>query len=442
MTSSVIACFAVPHARFDGQVGQFVTDLVLPAKMLGLYGIGLLLRDMVRRLMPRRVISLRRAVPATCRGIIAGSKIADSQHSIKNNVSPHEARSIPNERLVKAFGISNCFTTSDKTVCQDFRDTVATQLNMSEGRWQEIAIFVKQTARQEAERAVDGKISLFDLAQVLAMTMAKKVFWDMDDRSDNARKTTLALAREINKQWLNSKGAFDPGSEPFWSFANQHELKAALHDAFPDWYGNPHENPLNFILPGYETIWRVVLRCYVELTAREHRDAAFWRAQFAAFSKQAILEQLRRPGAAGVTAEMISKEILRLYPPTRRVYRHFATEAAIYNASADIETMHRDPAVWRDDPLIFRPDRWVCVDQAKEDEIWLAFGTAPFRCPAKKHKGVTMPFGVSMVALMTAALIENFEDWKLINAELPAAGIPLDTDREAYGNATLCRKGT
>ena len=39
---------------------------------------------------------------------------------------------------------------------------------------------------------------------------------------------------------------------------------------FPDWDKSSKENPLNLILPGYETLWRVVLRCFIEVTARSH----------------------------------------------------------------------------------------------------------------------------------------------------------------------------
>lgn len=53
-------------------------------------------------------------------------------------------------------------------------------------------------------------------------------------------------------------------------------LRNALRDILPlSKVSDPRENPLNLILPGFETMWRVVLRDFVELaykTGKEHRN--------------------------------------------------------------------------------------------------------------------------------------------------------------------------
>jgi len=94
------------------------------------------------------------------------------------------------------------------------------------------------------------------------------------------------LAREINEQWLRSKGDYDADELPRWSFTKQTGLVEALQGAFPEWHADGNdgtENPLRLILPGYETLWRVVLRCFVELTSRSPADAADWCTCLQAF---------------------------------------------------------------------------------------------------------------------------------------------------------------
>lgn len=41
-----------------------------------------------------------------------------------------------------------------------------------------------------------------------------------------------------------------------------------MRKVFPDWdETDGTKNPFNFILPGYETMWRVVLRCFLKIVA-------------------------------------------------------------------------------------------------------------------------------------------------------------------------------
>jgi hypothetical protein len=89
----------------------------------------------------------------------------------------------------------------------------------------------------------------------------------------------------------------------------------------------PKRTPMNLILPAYETMWRVVMRTFLEI---RHRDAELgpdWSR-----TMEEYLETLKDPdcmrqrplwisSSNGVKPMDIVKEGLRLYPPTRRVHR-------------------------------------------------------------------------------------------------------------------------
>ena len=50
----------------------------------------------------------------------------------KNLHTPLESRAIPNERLVRAYGIDNAFTTSDDTWHKEFSKEAGKRINMTE----------------------------------------------------------------------------------------------------------------------------------------------------------------------------------------------------------------------------------------------------------------------------------------------------------------------
>lgn len=84
------------------------------------------------------------------------------------------------------------------------------------------------------------------------------------------------MASEINKEWIRSKG---PSYDLMSASANT-SLRELLAQLFPQWKEqgfSPDTNPLNSILPGYETLWRVVLRCLVEVAFRGHGKSKEWQ---------------------------------------------------------------------------------------------------------------------------------------------------------------------
>ncbi|KAF2465148.1 uncharacterized protein BDR25DRAFT_328768 [Lindgomyces ingoldianus] len=216
-------------------------------------------------------------------------------------------------------------------------------------------------------------------------------------------------------------------------------------------------NPMNFLLPAYETMWRVVMRCLLEIRYRGAENGQAWsrilRDYIDNLQDSGVVSTFRSPGQNGTSALDIVKEALRLYPPSRRIHREFDSGAQ----RIDIEKIHRSKLLGQDDPLVFRPERWqsigaefrppqVAVDdevaktRLRELEEELGFMPFAFRCPA--GKGETRGFGWKMIALLVGVISDGLDsDWELKNGgALPQIGTPLASDREAYTDLELKRR--
>lgn len=66
------------------------------------------------------------------------------------------------------------------------------------------------------------------------------------------------ITESINSLWIQSKGNAAPVE------SDKHELNEALAQVLPEMeLSNPHKNPLNLIIPAYESLWRVVLSGFI-----------------------------------------------------------------------------------------------------------------------------------------------------------------------------------
>ncbi|KAF7191568.1 putative cytochrome P450 CYP13A10 [Pseudocercospora fuligena] len=373
--------------------------------------------------------------PQDCLTIIDGNKMPDETI---NQMNKFEARAIPNQRLVTAFDIRNCFTTSERQECEDFRKIVEDKMYFPEAKWKELASTAKNIVKTELNRST-SELNLFEVVQSVTMQMVKIVFFDVSEKAVSG-SSIRRLAQEINEQWLRSKDktSLEQSTPPDWSFHKQQPLREALVAAFPEWNGAKDTNPLNLILPGYETLLRVVLRCFVEVSSRNHPNSPDWQSTLTNFLSNPTREVLEKTTESSIpSSSMIAKEALRLYPPTRRIYRHFKDKNGNeHEVAADVETMHRDTEIWGHDAKVFRPERWYDVDQKFEDVNWLPFGAKPFRCPAKRwQKEGILPFGVAMIALVTGALLEG--GCVCAGCGFGDGDEPLETSRDAYRDVVL-----
>ena len=343
-----------------------------------------------------------------------------------------QSRAFPNQRLVRAFNIDNAFTTTDDDYYRQFRGHAAGLLQRDAQGWKNLGDVARMVVRQMVEKERQTKkIRLVPLVQVVVLKTSIHAFFELpiDTLDDHI---IGVIAETINKLWIASKA---PCPTDTSIQRHQHAQREALKRVFPDMDDTPRGNPLNVILPAYETLWRVVLRCFVEVNFRSGGAGTAWHRYLQAFLSDPTRATFEEEGA-GVSVKSIVAEALRLYPPTRRIYRQVTWEHKLDPevVGADIERMHRDPWLWGTKAWGFRPSRW---GGSKISEAYMPFGSRPFVCPAAKQ------FGPWMIGLLVAALAEGFQEgwtWEAkVREDMIDSKWPLSLERDSYGTVELCR---
>lgn len=331
-----------------------------------------------------------------------------------DHVARLEARSGPNERLKIVFGIDNIFTTTDAAWATEFRrQAVRKLIAASVDDWKPLISTIRQTTDFEAERL--GKMFRVDvLIRNVVCRVSLEYLFDLKSNNTTPR-VVENVASAINELWIVSKNLPRDGVlEPQYK-QQKEQLLHDLHDLIDFDEGNPRENPLNFLLPAYETMWRVVKMGFQELYWRGENvhgpDVVGWQ--------QRILDHLQtgkgfsNDGGDELCAKDIIREILRLYPPARRVYRHFSGDDD--NSIADLEKCHRNFKLAGNNSNEFDPSRWIEIRKRKiqgamnrklKDFEGNDLGFLPFarRCPAGTQESEA--FGFKMISFLIGALLE------------------------------------
>jgi hypothetical protein len=353
-----------------------------------------------------------------CVQIVAGKTF----NGKTNILSAFKARAKSNERLVATFGIDNAFTTAESKRHSEYRNKVGPLLTPD---WSSVA----RAAQNQANTYFPG--NLVCLVQSFVLKMTINVLFQSDlSMLDN--QTISFVAVEINRLWVNSKV---PRQTVYWT--RQHKLHKALRQLVPGCDPlDPQTNPMNLIIPAFETMWRVVLRCFIEVRYRNSKEMKEWIASLRIYLENpvSLSDHACKEHASITVVCSLVREALRLYPPTRHIHREFEfADSSQVSAVADIEELHRDTNIWGFDAECFRPSRWASTN-SEQSKAWMPFGASPFLCPAKPE------FGPRMIGILVAALVTTFSDAKY---ELQREGVrgqmetaeffgPLNSERHSY----------
>ena len=339
--------------------------------------------------------------PAACAMIIAC--IGYDCSGDRNIISKVESRAYPNQRLVRTFGIDNAFTTINEKYRRDFRNHAKGKITLDDGRWKTIADLARRLVGEAISQPGSDviNISLDSLGQSITLKISLHVLFDLDPLQLDD-ESILEVTQSINFLWTESKLVKYPTN------AGRECLRKALAFILPAVDSNAPQNPLNLILPAYESMWRVALFCFIEVTFR-HGARIEWTQILADFLTDPTKARFEERGRGESVADIVN-EALRLYPPTKRVYRklHLAGKRGPEIVAANIEACHRIPAIWGNDSLIFRPSRWSKIGNEAR-KAFMPFGGSTFVCPAKQD------FGPRMIGVIVAALAAYIiaHDWKL-----------------------------
>lgn len=360
-----------------------------------------------------------------------------------NYLTSFQSRSFPNRPLRRAFGIDNAFTSHDEQIVHHFIAEAKRRMNLKPRDWISLSELVSRTIdadlrlRVPTSSPLPDRVPLAGFVQVLCLKVVLNTILHVEIRGINPSHFTV-LAEEINRIWMASKVGQGEDSP---RYEDEERLHNALRHIFPDLnVMDSSTNPLNFILPSFETLWRIVLRTFIDVVYIAGSRQQVWSDALVGYynnpTKEVFLKQ-RSTAAGPVSAKSIVSEGLRLYPPTRRVHRAIRPSPGgdILMYAADIEACQKDISVWGPDATQFVPTRWTTTTtttKGYEIASFFPFGKKPFVCPAKPV------FGPQMVGLLVGALVDSFgQGWAL-----EGSGIREGTylDRNGFEDIALVRK--
>lgn len=341
--------------------------------------------------------------PQTC-----SSSAHISVHELREAVSllkssKLEHRAFPNQRLVKAFGLENSFTTTGKEYHDVFVNLAKKKLRMLDSDWKEVASLacsprfnyeLFKSNHNRSESTEHWSANLVNLVQGLVFRVVMFKFFP--DTAEPSFDDTNFLTTAINDLWVGSKCCTTHDQN------DQIRMKAELATRLETVFQSPitgRGNPLNILLPAYETLWRVVLHCFLEVRFRASEEQlASYRNLFKSFLANPTKTTLEN-SVNGISVKNIVAEALRLYPPTRRINRQVGPRYV----RIDVERIQRDPEYWGQDALEFSPRRWELVTQRGAQAAYMPFGAGAFECPAKNV------FAPMMIGILVGSLLEEFD---------------------------------
>ncbi|KAI0880046.1 uncharacterized protein GGS22DRAFT_100358 [Annulohypoxylon maeteangense] len=319
---------------------------------------------------------------------------------INSLVDKLTSRAIPNRRLVEAFGINNSFTTVDRGVHERFIVSAkAVILSMNQQKWSTF-FAVSQAAVRQAFDILSASQQSLPLAATVRFTVFSAIIYQFFDvRLDDTNFADADEAtRLINNLWEHSKNLEAAGPELRQELDR---LQNALRRLLPNRYPCSSENqPLNTIIPAYETMWRVVLLTYVSVGFRDVGQEI--TQQFQKVS-QDVHEYCATEGNRILSDMSINfaKEGLRLYPPTKRIHRNIPDgRNGPFNVKADIEWCHREKQIWGLDAEQFRPSRFQDWTADMKD-AYMPFGAGLNQCPTART------FSYHAIVILVTALAKR-----------------------------------
>jgi hypothetical protein len=308
----------------------------------------------------------------------------DQAHEILK--SADYSRHKPNAWLIDTLSIVNPFTIDNESLLKAFKTKVISTL----------ALWYKPEKYEQListiENRVQHRVSLsqFNNSKICLSKLVKEVTLDAflsgildvkanedlltelpdliihlwknrDDKQAQHRLQELLLA---NKEGFSQSGIWQEIEAILSNHSN------AISQIATNDFDEKISNPLNIIVPGWETMWRVVFYSLLELLRRPELQKEL-RVQLTSHPKSYRTCPL---------LQRILKETLRLYPPTKNIYRTNLKTGQ--DVCISVLNIHRDKNVWGSDATEFRPERFEQKLTVEQEKCYLPFSIS---CPAR-HK--------------------------------------------------------
>ena len=319
------------------------------------------------------------------------------------------SRASPNARLVRAFSLTNTFVSADIDVHSTFVGHANALLRAATQRgWP----YFQHTAIGAIEAVLCEKTQLeFDvLVQDVTLRVILVGFLDVGKEVGEFDCTDIrVVASHITRLWRLSKSSDNIPSHLLPQL--NHHLRRLIPDE------ETYPNPLDYVIPVWETLWRVVATTVAFASTEDFTDI------FAELHKQPTVDRFRTCIDIRPSTEAFVTEAMRLHPPSKRIarcvsrtgpfasfFQSFAGKhispsfsspmSSLHKECADIESVLRDFNIWGPDALQFDPTRFhpTRLQPRQEKVKVLPFGYGRYRCIAASW--APMAAGVISAAIL------------------------------------------
>lgn len=295
-------------------------------------------------------------------------------------------RAKSNQRLVRALQLSNTFVSDKPEVHKQFVGQAHGLLNHAQRRgW-----FMFQSIAMEAMEwyglSESSGCPFASLVQSITLVVILVGLFQVDTPIDSFCHEDITLvANYITTLWALSKKADPIPSSLLNDLNDRLRLLVPDKDTFPQ--------PLNFIVPAWETLWRVV----ATTVAYAQKDPQIQK-EFAYFHDNPSESRFREGQDGSISVKSVVTEVMRLHPPSKHIARMrrgpwcpswigrvigINGMIGYQKKVADVEAILRCEEIWGMDSQVFKPERHHHpIIREQEEVMGFVFGYGPLRCVA------------------------------------------------------------
>ncbi|KAF5349494.1 hypothetical protein D9756_008911 [Leucocoprinus leucothites] len=355
-------------------------------------------------------------------------------------------RSTANARISRALGLSNTFANPDPLVHSEFvrRSRVLlreVQVNGWTRFHQTCALAVQSTLRDWLEPNIrfDKFVQVVVLRSILVGLL--NVGKDVEELEYSSLSVVATL---INDLWTLSKSGAPLPSDL------QQQLNDHLRHLIPA--SADFGNPIDFVVPTWETMWRVCATTVAR--AQECEEYKYLFRELLRQTDSLTSQQFVAAGSQGFSVRGFVEEVMRLHPPVKRISRLRAalcdatsrrtiigriwaringTEASAdgpVRHSADVEAVLRAQSIWGHDALSFDPRSHRADTPQRKEAQQVVFGFGHLRC-------VAASWAPDAAAVISATILEECRELRLARpSQVPGLDLGNAQVFEALGHLT------